>query len=197
MSGVMADHDTSTEQPRKRRARRPSSAELALWRQVVRDVVPLHQPAPQIPESDYRPPAREPAPDALPPVSLRPASPLPKIEVGRTADMDKRNAARLRRGKLPIEGRIDLHGLTQARAHAVLLGFVARSYEQGLRCVLVITGKGTRPDGGVGVLRSAVPRWLNEAPMRERVLAVTHAIQPDGGEGAFYVLLRRQRTGRK
>ncbi len=191
------DSDPQLDRPRRKRVRRPSEAELALWRQVMRDVVPLHRSeAQQIPESDYRSPPREASTEAsrlsesaAPP---RPTA-LPQLEVGRPAGLDKRNAARLRRGKLPIEGRIDLHGLTQARAHSVLLGFVARAHELGQRCVLVITGKGTRPDGGVGVLRASVPRWLNEAPMRERVLAVTNATPGDGGEGAFYVLLRRKR----
>jgi DNA-nicking Smr family endonuclease len=183
-------------QPPRRRVRKATPSEVELWRQVMRDVVPLHRAAAQIPESDYRPPASEAI--GFERLERRPAPPppldrLPEIEVGRPAGLDKRNATRLRRGKLPIEGRIDLHGMTQARAHSVLLGFVARAYELGQRCVLVITGKGTRPDGEVGVLRSAVPRWLNEAPLRDRVLAVTHAIPPDGGEGAFYVLLRRKR----
>jgi DNA-nicking Smr family endonuclease len=59
--------------------------------------------------------------------------------------------------------------------------------------VLVITGKGLRADGGGGVLRNAVPRWMNEPPNRERILAFAHATPPDGGEGALYVLLRRTR----
>jgi DNA-nicking Smr family endonuclease len=103
----------------------------------------------------------------------------------------------LKRGRYAIEGRIDLHGMTQDRAHAALLGFVERSARQGLRCVLVITGKGLRrlddegSGGEIGILRNAAPRWLNEAPNRARILAFTAAQPRHGGGGALYVLLRR------
>ena len=103
---------------------------------------------------------------------------------------------RLRRGLLPVEGRIDLHGMTQDQAHGALDRYLAASGAAGRRCVLVITGKGYRPDGSTGVLRAAVPRWLNQMPNRERVLAFCHATPADGGEGALYVLLRRQRHRR-
>ena len=94
---------------------------------------------------------------------------------------------------MPIEGRIDLHGLTQAEAYRALAAFFAGCREAGRRCVLVITGKGLGADGSVGVLRSAVPRWLNEAANRVHVLAYAYATPRDGGEGALYVLLRRTR----
>jgi DNA-nicking Smr family endonuclease len=64
----------------------------------------------------------------------------------------------------------------------------------GTRCVIVVTGKGVGKDGG-GVLRSAVPRWLNESPNREKVLAFEYARQKDGGAGALYVLMKRRRMG--
>ena len=189
--------------PKSRKVRRPTAEEMALWKHVTRDVVPLRASKSRIPESDFKseaPAAAETAPFAPePPVSRplpslpRSSSKAPELEVGRPMGMDKRNAARLRRGKLPIEARIDLHGMTQERAHAALGSFILRSHDAGYRCVLVITGKGLRQDGRVGVLRSAVPRWLNEPPYRERVLAVTHATPNDGGEGAYYVMLKRHK----
>jgi DNA-nicking Smr family endonuclease len=92
---------------------------------------------------------------------------------------------------LRIEARLDLHGLTQAEAHHTLGAFLADAQRRERRCVLIITGKGGVGRGGV--LRAAVPRWLNEAPNRTRVLAFAPAKLKDGGAGALYVLLRRQR----
>lgn len=89
---------------------------------------------------------------------------------------------------------MDLHRMTQAEAHGALTGFLAASQLAGRRCVLVITGKGYGTDGAVGVLKTNVPRWLNDPPNRERVLAFAFAAGRDGGEGALYVLLRRLRS---
>ena len=96
------------------------------------------------------------------------------------------------RGQLPIEGRLDLHGLTQAAAADRLAKFLGRAQGEGKRCVLVITGKGgtgERP----GVLREQVPRWLNQQPNRALVLAFDYARPQHGGQGALYVLLKRRR----
>ncbi len=83
--------------------------------------------------------------------------------------------------------------MTQTEAHGALLRFMEDAYLAGRRTVLVITGKGLRVDGRVGVLRNAVPRWLNDAPLRQWIKAFDHAVAKDGGEGALYVLLRRRR----
>lgn len=175
--------------------RRPvSRAEARLWRSVVQDATPL--PGRTLPPED------EPAPDIPPAASVAPPTPsrtpaplppraLPQLSHGHSPGVDRRTGDRLRRGRLEIEARIDLHGMTQDAAHAALLGFVGRSYEAGRRCVLVITGKGLRD--GTGVLRAAVPRWLNEPRLRGAILAFSHAQPKDGGEGAIYVLLKRKR----
>ncbi|MEE8548700.1 MAG: Smr/MutS family protein, partial [Alphaproteobacteria bacterium] len=102
-------------------------------------------------------------------------------------------AARLKRGQLAIDGRIDLHGMTQAKAHRALEGFLTASQGAGKRCVLVITGKGLRPTGETGVLRNLVPRWMNAPAIRGRVLSFCTAQPRDGGTGALYVLLKRKR----
>ena len=104
--------------------------------------------------------------------------------------LDKRSAIRLRRGQLSIDAKLDLHGMTQREAHRALIGFVRGSQGTRRRMVLVITGKG---GGGQGVLRAAVPRWLNEASIRPLVLTYAQAHTRDGGGGALYVLLRRKR----
>ena len=100
---------------------------------------------------------------------------------------------RLRRGTIPPETQVDLHRCTQDQAHRLLTGFLAASQASGRRCVLVITGKGYGSDGAVGVLKTMVPRWLDEPPNRGRVLAYCHANLSHGGDGALYVLLRRDR----
>jgi DNA-nicking Smr family endonuclease len=108
------------------------------------------------------------------------------------AGIDRANAERLKRGLRPIEARLDLHGRTQAEAHRELIDFVEASYRGGRRCVLVVTGRGLGPEGP-GVLKSAVPRWLAEAGLRRRILAVAAAQPRHGGAGALYLLLRRRR----
>jgi DNA-nicking Smr family endonuclease len=127
-----------------------------------------------------------------PPPAPAPPSQPPELAPGRFAGVDKRLAERLKRGQLPIEGTLDLHGLTQDEAHRQLDGFLALSATAGRRCVLVITGKGAwRSESGI--LREMAPRWLNEAPNRSSVLAIANAQPRHGGSGALYVLLKRRR----
>jgi len=178
-------------------AKRPSPEELALWRTAMRDAKPLKPArsaakkkavAPQAPPPE--PPPPRPKRAALPPPPPPPKP--PELAPGRIAGVDKRLAERLKRGQLPVEAMLDLHGLTQDEAHRQLDGFLAQSARAGRRCVLVITGKGIwRPESGI--LREMVPRWLNEAPNRARVLAIAHAQPRHGGQGALYVLLKRKR----
>jgi DNA-nicking Smr family endonuclease len=104
--------------------------------------------------------------------------------------VDKRTAERMRRGEMVLDGRLDLHGMTQDSAHGALTAFVHRAYDSGRRCLLVITGKGA---GGGGVLKGQVPRWLNQAPLRPLILGFSHARPQHGGEGALYVLIKRKR----
>ena len=109
--------------------------------------------------------------------------------------MDKRSATRLRRGQATIEARMDLHGMTRDEAARGLEAFLARSAAAGHRTVLVITGKGMAREGRTGVLKAAVPGWLNESPNRERILGFFPAQPKDGGDGALYVRLKRKRSG--
>ncbi|MFK5996914.1 MAG: Smr/MutS family protein [Rhodobacterales bacterium] len=117
---------------------------------------------------------------------------------GVTPNMDKKNFQRLVRGKLEIDGRLDLHGLTQEQAKLMLRTKLLQAHGQGKRLILVITGKGKeRRDefnrSIVGVLRQNLPLWLRQAPLASIVLEVTAAQARHGGEGAFYVYLRRNR----
>jgi DNA-nicking Smr family endonuclease len=108
--------------------------------------------------------------------------------------IDRRLKQRLARGQIEIDGRIDLHGRTLSEAHAALLRFLHRSQGEGLRTVLVITGKGgPDPERGRGVLRRQVPLWLALPELRGHVLGVEEAHVAHGGAGALYVRLRRGR----
>jgi len=113
--------------------------------------------------------------------------------------MDAKSFARMQRGKLLPEGRIDLHGMTLAEAHPELIGFILNAHAAGLRLVLVITGKGKqRPDHGPipqrhGILRHQVPQWLHTPPLGPCVLQVAEAHLKHGGAGAYYVYLKRAR----
>ena len=121
-----------------------------------------------------------------------PPKPLPELTHDAQPGLDKATAKRLRRGQVTIEARIDLHGMTQDEARPALEAFIESSWYRNLRQVLVITGKGTRADGTIGVLRQRVPQWLNMAPNRARVTAFSYAAPKDGGEGALYVRLKRR-----
>jgi len=190
-----------------RRPRTIGSVERALWRMAMRDVEPLpgHALPPEPKQVALEPAAVPPAPAKAPPASRGkpPPSPteLPTLTYARTPGLDRRTSERLKRGQLPIEARLDLHGMSQDQARRALDGFIAQVHDRGLRAVLIITGKGLKPrasDAGLwepepGVLKTQTPRWLNEPPNRARVLAFTQAQPRDGGSGALYVLLRRHR----
>lgn len=170
-----------------------------LWQRVAETIKPLRarrRRTPKLkPSAPLAAPEKPVKPRAITPVAAAPvAKPaIPALSTTAMPGIDKRTAQRLGRGQLDIEARLDLHGLTQDEAHARLGGFIRRSAAAGKRCVLVITGKGFKPTGETGVLRQAVPRWLNEPDMRRAIVALRHAQPKDGGEGALYVLLRRDR----
>ena len=184
-----------------------SEEDRALWAKVNRDTEPLKRKTPQRPEIPGKAPEEAPQRRPAAPATRRPPAskpraaspPLPKpkpppsLAHGDIADLDKRSAERMRRGKLPIEGRLDLHGHSQDQARRELAAFLAGAQAAGKRCVIVITGRGDITRGG-GVLRTQVPRWLNEPENRARVLAFDYAQPHHGGLGALYVLLRKARA---
>ena len=177
----------------------------ALWDRVTREVTPLKRREPTAPaaappevspaQADDRKSEPRKGEQALlsPPPPRAALAPPADLLPGAAGGADKRTLAKLRRGQIVPERRIDLHNMTQSEAYAALGGFLASAQAAGKRCVLVITGKGYRSQGTVGVLRTNVPHWLNQPGNRARILAFTHAVPADGGEGALYVLLRRQR----
>ena len=126
-------------------------------------------------------------------------STLSECRAKQPVQMDKKAFGRMTRGKLKPEGRIDLHGMTLDRAHPALSRFIMGAHKSGKRLVLVITGKGkARDEGGPipvrhGVLRHQVPQWLAMPPLSSVVLQVSQSHVSHGGEGAYYVYLRRSR----
>ncbi|MDQ1187455.1 Smr/MutS family protein [Agrobacterium larrymoorei] len=106
--------------------------------------------------------------------------------------LEKPVKRKLTRGRLALEARIDLHGMFQSEAHAVLLDFLVRAHERGLRHVLVITGKG-RSMGSDGALKRAVPMWFSKPEYRHLISSYEDASMNHGGDGALYVRLARRR----
>ena len=120
------------------------------------------------------------------PVKTKPAD----FRLGDKSGIDRSSARRLQRGQLLIEDRLDLHGLSQEQAHKKLNAFIGRAVQENLRNVLIITGKGR---DGHGILRHKVPEWLKDAPLCHHVNAISYAQPKDGGKGALYIRLKRQR----
>ena len=116
---------------------------------------------------------------------------------GARLGLDPRLVTRLRRGEFAVQAHIDLHGKIQADAKLALEGFVMDSVRKGLRTVLVVHGRGLRSPGGMPVLKHAAAQWLSHGHMGGYVLAFATARPADGGAGAMYVLLRRDRRRAK
>lgn len=119
-------------------------------------------------------------------------------------DRDHNWHQKLRRGKVKPEGRIDLHGMTEDRAYAALHRYIEEAQKRGKRFILVVTGKGGRRSGyeqmshrdysdGRGILKTNVPRWLSQGILATRIVSFHSANGEHGGEGALYVILKRNR----
>jgi DNA-nicking Smr family endonuclease len=122
------------------------------------------------------------------------APPQTKPAPGRHQPLERPVKRKLAKGRLDLEARLDLHGLFQDEAHALLHSFVLRAHERGLRHVLVITGKGSSM-GSEGALKRAVPMWFGQAEFRHLISSWEFSAQNHGGDGALYVRLSRRRGG--
>ena len=123
---------------------------------------------------------------------------LERLEVGDINNIDSRTASKFLKGEIQVQRRLDLHGLTEAQAKSDIINFVRSSYIKGIRCLLVITGKGMNKETDPwyekkGILKESLPSWLNSEELRPLILSFCHAKPEDGGDGAFYILLRRKR----
>jgi DNA-nicking Smr family endonuclease len=174
-----------------RRRRVLSQEERVLWTTVTRSIAPLRD----LPASGLDD-AVVPTRPAKRPAKSGPAAPLlpEKKSPPPLAPLGRRLKQRVARGKDQIDGRLDLHGLTQSEAHAALLRFLRTASSRGARLVLVITGKGARAaEGERGVLKRQVPHWLGLPEFRALVIGFEDAHITHGGEGALYVRIRRMR----
>ena len=112
------------------------------------------------------------------------------FRLGETSGIDRTSARRMQRGQVPIEDRLDLHGLSQEQAQKEVKAFIGSAVQKNFRHVLIITGKGR---DGHGILREKVPEWLKDAPLCYHLNAISYAQPKDGGKGALYIRLKRQR----
>jgi len=184
--------------PAAPRRRHLSEDERALWESVARHVKPLRKKprltkpaALPVTEAHAAKPSTSPRPIASPPAP-KPSKPaMPPL-----APLGRRERSKLSRGRNEIDARIDLHGMTQTRAHRALHGFLQRAHHEGHTFVLVITGKGKvgGSEAERGVLRRQVPQWLSLPEFRTLVVGFEEAHIDHGGEGALYVRIRRARA---
>jgi DNA-nicking Smr family endonuclease len=174
------------------KSRRLSEGERTLWREVTRSIEPLRAPpAEEDAEIEIDASAPLPAVAAIHHPAKPPAK-QPKIESPPAlSPLGRRAKQRVARGRDAIDGRLDLHGLTQAEAHAALLRFLHMAQMRGAKLVMVITGKGRGGEGGV--LKRQVPLWLALAEFRALVIGFDEAHHTHGGEGALYLRVRRSR----
>ena len=185
------------------RRRQLSDEEQTLWNGFVRSITPLrraknpdktmtrdNQPAPKSAKIQSAKVRSVTASEVR--LAPQPAKTPPLAPLGR------RYKQRVARGHEPIDARIDLHGMTQARAHAALLVFLQRAQTDGARMVLIVTGKGSGggerdPTAARGVLKRQVPIWLSLPEFSAFIVGFENAHVGHGGEGALYVRLRRSR----
>ena len=210
--------------PSKRRSAKggTSPEDLALWHHTASSVTPLKKAKARVPDvgpPDETKPKSEPSPIRVPSLpkpgappnaartplppqpqrALLPKAPPPLVPI------ERRKARRIARGHVEIDARLDLHGLTQANAERRLRAFLLRARADGLRTVLVITGKGAERDTHNGhdsfgrtergVLRRSVPLWLEAPELRDCVAGIAPAHVRHGGSGALYIHLRKMRGG--
>jgi DNA-nicking Smr family endonuclease len=112
---------------------------------------------------------------------------------GLAKGIDRAHLDRLKRGRIPVESEVDLHGLTEREAGSVVRAELRDAFEMSERCVLIIHGRGAGSEMGP-VLKEALLGWLCEPPLDRLVMAFASAVPDHGGTGATYVLLRRRQA---
>ncbi len=187
-----------------RKPRALSPDEERLWQRVAGSAMRLgKKPAGKVPQDIRKGRPRTGKAFAVPEFRIgekaatAPAeNPVPARSVIR---VDRKKLARMRRGKVVPDARIDLHGKTAAEGRAALASFLLNAHMEGHRTVLVITGKGREKDGAGpvperrGILRQLLPQWTSIPPLDQVVLQCVEAHPRHGGSGAFYVCLARCR----
>jgi len=162
--------------------REVSELEAAFFRDVLKDARPLkHKSAPrQSPKRAPRVSKSDPQP------AFAPLSKAPVHADAQAPNIGGHRAVHLRKGRIEPEAKLDLHGYRQESAYRALQRFLIRAQGLGQRLVLVVTGKG-------GILRDMLPRWLGEPEFQNLIAGISTAHVKHGGNGAFYVALKKQR----
>jgi|SRR5688572_17089436 DNA-nicking Smr family endonuclease len=202
---AMPPAPTPASPPPAPHARRPDEGEL--FARAMDGVVPLGVGERQrvdraAPTSEPRPPISEDA-EALAALSDIVAGGV-EFDVTDTREyvegvvvgLDPRVARQLRRGDFSWQAYLDLHGMTAAAARPAVEAFLVESVRAGRRCVLVVHGRGHNSKDREPVLKTKLVGWLSHGALSRMVLAFTTARPHDGGPGAMYVLLRRDRRRR-
>ncbi len=127
----------------------------------------------------------------LPQVSPRTASLIPSGGKAHPpqSDIAARTRRKLHRGQIALDDQLDLHGLTVEQAQYALGRFINAAVSRGDRWLLIITGKGA---DGQGVLRCQLPVWCRQPPMADHIVEFAPAARAHGGDGAYYLRLRRR-----
>jgi DNA-nicking Smr family endonuclease len=174
-----------------KRRRVLSPEERVLWTAVTKSIAPLRDPgtSEEVETAEHIVPHIE-----TPSAKARAAEPGANKRPPPLAPLGRRMRTRVARGREAIDGRLDLHGLTQSEAHAALLRFLRMARARDARLVLVITGKGGRGEGERGVLKRQVPQWLSLPEFRALLIGFEEAHVAHGGEGALYLRVRRTRA---
>ncbi len=167
-----------------RNAQKPlSSDDKAIWQRVTRTVTPSPHRARKAQNSPAVILPSDKGPFMRVPPNPKPCKPQAADSLQPSADK------RVRRGRIRINRRIDLHDMTRSQAEAALFNLVRAAYAKQERCLLVITGKGLRLNG---VLRQNLPHWLNGPEIRPLIASYAQAHIKHGGTGAWYVFLKRK-----
>jgi DNA-nicking Smr family endonuclease len=182
----------------------PPANDAALFLDAVAGVKPLEardrervaQPAPAFPNREVTHPDAEALAelcDLVTGTAPFDISDSDEYVEGAMLGLDPRLLRRLRAGEFTYQAHLDLHGMTSEEARGEVDAFLRRAYQDGKRCVLIIHGRGRNSKDQVPVLKSKLTSWLARGQSARRILAFTSARACDGGAGAIYVLLRRQR----
>ena len=165
--------------------------ELAIWRESNRHTTTLRSqttPATQA-QASAPAPTKKAAKPSHPSSASIPSTAAPTRATCALPPLSRREAVKRFKQHLEIEATLDLHGLTKGEAYTQVQRFIMRHHRAGHRHVVIITGKGRGAE--IGVLRRALPDWLNEPPLRGLISTVTHAAPEKGGTGVTHVLLKR------
>ena len=164
----------------------------ALWKQFTKYTIPHHSSQIALHlhhKSDEKKVVlhQQPSLPNMPTKFLKgPHHPHKDLRMNDLANMDHRKQKKLKKGVLPIDNRLDLHGLNAAQAKSKIDSFIKENYDQQKKCLLVITGKGK------GVLKRELPFWLNQAHLKPYIISFSESARHHGGTGAFYITLRKK-----